>query len=213
MVRREILRRGAIPHETPAGFDSRSSHRSPPTQYPNEPMKTERTFTAIITPLMPALERSAARYTRGNSVLADDLLQETLLRAWRFRETYKPECPPRPWLMAIMRNTFCSLVRASVRASETEYALASSGLGIDAGECADDIIDRRLLSTVVVDALDSIPVNFRDAAWLAAMGYSYAEIADIMECPIGTVMSRVYRGRTAIREHVGQDPAVIEMAA
>src|SRR5258708_5318614 len=125
--------------------------------------------------------------------LADDLVQETFLRAWKYFETFEPTTNCRAWLFRIMRNVWISRWRKS----RLELPLVDTG-----GEQIEPYYDweseflREELSADVERALSELPSDYRLTILLADVeDCTYEEIARIIECPIGTVMSRLNRGR------------------
>lgn len=142
-------------------------------------------------PHLPAVYRTARQLVGVES--ADDLVQETFLRAWKYFETFDPTTNCRAWLFRIMRNVWISRWRKS----RLELPLVDTG-----DEQIEPYYDwegeflRGELSPDVERALSELPADYRLAILLADVeDCTYEEIARIMECPIGTVMSRLNRGR------------------
>ena len=142
-------------------------------------------------PHLPAVYRTARQLVGVES--ADDLVQETFLRAWRYFETFDPTTNCRAWLFRILRNVWISRWRKS----RLELPLVDTG-----DEQIEPYYDwegeflREELSADVEHALSEVPSDYRLAILLADVeDCTYEEIARIMECPIGTVMSRLNRGR------------------
>ena len=163
---------------------------------------------------MPSLYSAAMRMTR-NSADAEDLVQETYLKAYRAYENFKEGTYLKAWLYKILTNTFINSYRAKRRRPEESdiedvedlylyhhlSALESSGSGRSA---EDEVLDR-FTDDQVKSAIESLPEAFRIAVVLADVeGFSYKEIADITEVPIGTVMSRLHRGRRALQKSLAQ---------
>jgi RNA polymerase sigma-70 factor, ECF subfamily len=146
------------------------------------------------------LRRFALALTR-NRDRADDLVQDTLERAisrWVLR---KPGLPLRPWLFAILRNLHISGHRKGLRLVAAEH------LDVDEIGRQDRTAEGRLELAKVLDLLASLPDEQRMAILLVSVeGFSYAEAARIMEIPVGTVMSRLNRGRKRLRELVETPP-------
>lgn len=143
--------------------------------------------------LLPRLRRFAAGLLR-NPVEADDLCQMTIERAWRARAQWQPGTRLDSWMYRIMRNLWIDENRARQRRAETlvesEDAL---GVGIDGGQEA-------MLGLTDVDrALARLPADQREAVLLVMVeGWSYKEAAEIVGCPVGTLNSRLVRGRDAL---------------
>lgn len=158
----------------------------------------------------PALFGAAVRFTRS-SADAEDLVQETMLKAYTHFHRYEPGTNCRAWLFKILTNTFINRFRSKQRepillgdseegASLIENVAASHTSSELDGRSTDDDTMRDLFSDEVSRSLLRLPLDFRIAVMLCDVyDFSYKECADIMECPIGTVMSRLYRGRRLLR--------------
>ena len=156
-----------------------------------------------------ALYGTALRMTR-NPADAEDLVQETFLRAYRAWDRFEPGTNLKAWLFKIMTNLFISSYRARRREPITvstddteEFDLYRNLVDQDGqlGRSAESIVIDRLVDDDVKDALSNLPENFRIPVLLADVeGFSYREIADMMAVPIGTVMSRLHRGRKALQK-------------
>ena len=157
-------------------------------------------------PHLQALYSAAMRLTR-NERDAEDLVQDALLRAYRFFDSFQPGTNCKAWLFRILTNVFCNRYREREREHEILTEAKSSEANIEqffAGQQGQRDVDTaflgRLVSEDVERALKQIPEDFRLAVILADLeDFSYKEIAEIMECPAGTVMSRLYRGRKLLQ--------------
>jgi len=157
-------------------------------------------------PHLPSLYSAAVRLTR-NERDAEDLVQDTVLRAYRFFDSFEAGTNCKAWLFRILTNVFCNRYREKEREHEilTEAKSSDANVeqffaGVEGGRDVETALLGRLVSDDVERALAEIPQDFRMAVILADLeDFSYKEIADIMECPAGTVMSRLYRGRKLLQ--------------
>jgi RNA polymerase sigma-70 factor (ECF subfamily) len=156
----------------------------------------------------PQLYSAAMRMTRNNAD-AEDLVQETYLRAYRSFHTFEDGTNLRAWLFRILTNTFINSYRSKQRrVQETDLNdvedlyLYRRISGVDvASRSAEDTLFELFTDTEVKDALEALPEAFRLPVLLADVEeFSYKEIADILDIPIGTVMSRLHRGRKAMQK-------------
>src|SRR5215472_2448350 len=154
---------------------------------------------------MGSLYSAALRMTR-NPADAEDLVQETYLKAYRGFGSFKEGTNLRAWLYRILTNTFINSYRAKKRRPEQSdiddvedlylYHRIGALAGADLGRSAEDELLDRFTDAEVKEAIESLPEQFRMAVLLADVeGFSYKEIAEILDIPIGTVMSRLHRGR------------------
>ena len=161
--------------------------------------KTE--FEALSMPHLDTLYNAALRLCRSESD-AEDLVQESLLKAFRFFHRFEPGTHVKAWLFKIMTNTFINNYRKQQRDREVmeDWDWDQLALPEYNHRDAEEQIFSQVLSKQVVEALEQIPVDFRLVVMLADLeGFAYKEIAEIADCPIGTVMSRLYRGRRMLR--------------
>jgi RNA polymerase sigma-70 factor (ECF subfamily) len=173
-------------------------------------MADQATFAEQAMPLMSSLYSGALRMTR-NPADAEDLVQETYLRAYRGFGGFQEGTNLKAWLYRILTNTYINAYRAKQRRpDETDldevedlYLYRRLG-GLEAartGRSAEDELMDTFSEAEVKTAIEELPENFRMAVLLADVeGFSYKEIAEILEIPIGTVMSRLHRGRKALQK-------------
>jgi RNA polymerase sigma-70 factor (ECF subfamily) len=163
------------------------------------------------------LYATALRLTRSRAD-AEDLVQDTFVKAFRFSDRYQRGTNLKAWLYTILHNTWRNRVRDASRDtvdvdSEIVEEAASLPGGPAALETPEQILLRDTLDADLQAALDALPALFREAVWLRDVEeFSYAEIAEMLGVPIGTVMSRISRGRRLLFERLSQ-PADVEVAA
>jgi len=154
-------------------------------------------FEALVLPHLDALYGAAVRMTRHRQD-AEDLVQETCLRAYRFLDRLEDESRCRAWLFRVLTNTFINLYRKAQRAPET-VALEES----DAEASGEEVSLEAVMDDELKAALDTLPDDYRTAVLLSDVEeFSYEEIAGMLGCPIGTVRSRIHRGRNLLRTHL-----------
>ncbi len=149
-----------------------------------------------------SLYGTALRLTR-RAADAEDLVQDTYLKAFRSAHQFEPGTNLKAWLFTILHNTFRNNRRHDGRSpvdvdSEVVERAANEG---PADQSPEQILTRQTLDADLQDALDALPDAFRQAVWLRDVEeLSYAEMAKVLDIPIGTVMSRISRGRRALSE-------------
>jgi RNA polymerase sigma-70 factor, ECF subfamily len=163
---------------------------------------------------MRQLHAKASRMTRNHSD-AEDLVQETYARAFASFHQFREGTNLRAWLNRILTNTFISSYRKRQREPalttdledwQLERAYSRSGQAGAGARSAEELVLDRMPDTGLTDALRRLPGEFRMAVYLADVeGFGYREIAEIMHCPIGTVMSRLHRGRSRLRDLLEND--------
>lgn len=162
-------------------------------------------FEKVALPQLDSLYGAALRLTR-NPAEAEDLVQDTYVRAYRFWHTFKTGTSIKAWMFTILRNTFINRYHKTNRRRSTRSDLEAqlNALGSEAAVGrsapppvgAEALIGQQITRERIDAALESVPDDYRTAVVLADLeGLAYKEIAEIMDCPIGTVMSRIYRGR------------------
>jgi RNA polymerase sigma-70 factor, ECF subfamily len=167
-------------------------------------------FEAEVLPQLDRLYSAAIRYTRDPTD-AEDLVQETVAKAYRSFHQYQPGTNLRAWLYRVLHTTYISMYRKAQRRPQEslkeeldEYSfydeIARSG-----GPSAEREVLASLTSDEVRGALADLPESFRMAVYLADVeGFAYKEIAEIMDTPVGTVMSRLHRGRKALQKALAE---------
>jgi RNA polymerase sigma-70 factor (ECF subfamily) len=160
-------------------------------------------FEQAAMPFLDALYNTALRMTR-NAQDAEDLVQETYLKAFRHYEKFQPGTNLKAWLFKIMKNTFINDYRKRQLAPpESDFAEIEESFESQLSEEVTRQIKNpeqealeNVLDEDVQRALDELPADYRMVVLLADVeGFAYREIAEILEIPVGTVMSRLYRGR------------------
>jgi RNA polymerase sigma-70 factor (ECF subfamily) len=173
-------------------------------------MADQATFAADAMQYAPQLYSGALRMTR-NRADAEDLVQETYLKAYRSYGSFTEGTNLRAWLFRIMTNTFINSYRSKQRRpDETDlgdvedlYLYRNIGTIQNAalGRSAEESLMELLPDDEVKQALENLPDNFRLPVILADVeGFSYKEIAEMLDIPIGTVMSRLHRGRKGMQK-------------
>jgi len=161
---------------------------------------------------MPSLYTAALRMTR-NPADAEDLVQETYLKAYRGFGGFTEGTNLKAWLYRILTNTYINIYRAKKRRPEETdvedfeslylYHRLSASEGASAGRSAEEQVLDRFTEAEVKDAIEALPEQFRMAVILGDVeGFSYKEMAEILDVPIGTVMSRLHRGRRALQKRL-----------
>lgn len=177
-----------------------------------KPNDLERRFTQDALPLLDQLYGAAMKMTR-NPQDAQDLVQETYLKAYAAFESFTEGTNLKAWLYRILTNSYINTYRKKQREpylgvveelEDWQLGGAESTTAMAARSAEAEAIDRAP-DSVVTTALNDLPEDFRIAVYLADVeGFSYQEIADIAEVPIGTVMSRLHRGRARLRKALGE---------
>ncbi len=157
---------------------------------------------------MPALYTAALRMTRKPAD-AEDLVQETYLKAYRSFDSFAEGTNLKAWLYRILTNTYINSYRAAKRRPEVTdvedvedlYLYHRLAPGDGSGRSAEEEALAGFTDDEVKEAIEALPEAFRIAVLLADVeGFSYKEIAEITDVPIGTVMSRIHRGRRALQK-------------
>ena len=173
-------------------------------------MSAQEQFTSDAMQYAPQLFSTALRMTRSRSD-AEDLVQETYIKGWRSFHTFQEGTNLRAWLFRIMTNTYINKYNAQkrkgteVELDDVEELFLYKRLGsIDQSQLSSSAEDQMLelfTDDEVKSALEDLPEDFRMPVLLSDVdGFSYKEISEMLEIPIGTVMSRLHRGRKAMQK-------------
>jgi RNA polymerase sigma-70 factor (ECF subfamily) len=167
-----------------------------------EPSTAGRAFDAEALPHLDALYRVALRLT-GDETQAEDLVQDTMLKAYRSWRQYRPGTNAKGWLLTILRNTFINDYRrrklepvATDLEAVEPHAIYRAVEDVDPeGAFFSKIVDEKVL-----EAVDALPPEFREVLVLSDMeGLRYGEIAEALHVPVGTVKSRLFRARRLLQ--------------
>ncbi len=168
------------------------------------------TFEREAIPHLDALYIQALRMTL-NPADADDLVQETYLKAFRFFESFDLGTNCKAWLFRILKNSFINRFRRAKRNPATvdfadveEYYQPAGGAVTSASDPSSTVVGA-FLGDEITDAVERLPIEFRTAVVLCDIeGLSYEEIATLVDCPVGTIRSRLHRGRRQLRKELTQ---------
>jgi RNA polymerase sigma-70 factor (ECF subfamily) len=149
-------------------------------------------FKKELTELIPHL-RAFSRSLCGNATLADDVAQDAMLKAWKSRDKFKPGSNLKAWTFTILRNQFYSIKRRSWRATSLDQEVAEQTIVANSDQ------EKSVQLNELRRGLDSLKEDQREALILVgASGLSYEEAAEICDCAVGTIKSRVSRARKAL---------------
>jgi RNA polymerase sigma-70 factor (ECF subfamily) len=177
-------------------------------------------------PFMNQLFATAMRMTR-NRTDAEDLVQETYLKAYRAYERFEAGTNLRAWLFRILTNNYINTYRKKQRRPQESdledvkdlylYRRLGGENLATLGRSAEEALFEQITDSVIIDALDDLPEQYRTAVLLADVeGFAYKEIAEILDIPIGTVMSRLHRGRKKLQKQLydfGRDRGLVDELA
>jgi RNA polymerase sigma-70 factor (ECF subfamily) len=175
---------------------------------PRQSDRARAEFEALALPHLDALYSAGLRLTK-NDRDAEDLVQDSFMRAFRFFDKFERGTNIKAWLFRILTNTFINryrrtakernLIEGSEREAVTERMMAQDSS--EYGRTPEKAFFDRMLSDEVLKAIDALPVDFRIVVVLADLQeFAYKEIAEILGCPVGTVMSRLFRGRRLLQK-------------
>jgi RNA polymerase sigma factor (sigma-70 family) len=172
--------------------DQQTAEEANPTDAPEWAPLSDPEFKEQLAAVIPHL-RAFGRSLSGSRDLADDLVQETLLKAWAARKRFQAGTNMRAWTFIILRNLFLSQMRRARFKGEWDDLTASKILAAPASQ------DRHIELSDMQRALMHLPQPQREALILVgAGGFAYEEAAEICGCAVGTIKSRVARGRVAL---------------
>jgi RNA polymerase sigma-70 factor (ECF subfamily) len=179
-------------------------------------MTRRQSFEAEALPHLDAVYRFALRLA-GSPSEAEDLVQETFLRAYRAWDQYTPGTRAKSWLFTICRNAYLRQRERDSRrdelVAEAAHSQPESDVPVnemplftgDADYDPEGDYFRSLVDDRILEAIDSLPVDFREAVVLSDLqGMSYQEVAEILQIPLGTVKSRLFRGRKLLQDKLYQ---------
>ena len=154
--------------------------------------------------MIDRLYSAALRLTR-NVADAQDLVQDTYVRAFRAADQFRPGTDVRAWMFTILHNTFLNTRRDQGRSPvEADSDVVERAADLAGGVASpEDILLREVMDVDLKDALEALPAVFREAVWLRDVEqFTYDEMATILGVPIGTVMSRISRGRRLLHDQL-----------
>jgi RNA polymerase sigma-70 factor (ECF subfamily) len=181
-----------------------SAHGQPPGDRPGGGGAADQQFEDDALSHIDSLYGTALRLTRRGAD-ADDLVQDTYLKAFRSASQFTPGTNLKAWLFTILYNTFRNMRRHDGRNPvdvDSEVVEQAAGTSLHS-QTPEQILTRDTLDADLQAALDALPGSFRQAVWLRDVEeLPYAEIARVLAIPIGTVMSRISRGRRLLYERL-----------
>src|SRR5579864_5755335 len=156
-------------------------------------------FEALVLPYLDAAY-NLARWMTRNTTDAEDVAQEAILRAFRFFDTFRGE-DGRVWLLTIVRNTYLTWVRRQVPQQNSAEFDERLHTDIEAAFTPESELLKKATSDQVRQAIAALPVEYREVILMRELEQmSYKEIAAVTQSPLGTVMSRISRGRSLLRQ-------------
>ena len=161
---------------------------------------------------LDALYRTALRMTRSEAD-AEDLVQETYIRAFRFRDQFTPGTNMKAWLFRILTNGFINTYRRRAAQPQTTELgeveettlyrhMTEAGTRTEASPEPERVVLDSMVDSEIREALADLPEHFRTVVLLDVEGLAYKEIAEMLDIPIGTVMSRLHRGRKFLQKRL-----------
>ncbi len=182
----------------------------------------QRRFQEEALPLLDPLYAGALRMTR-NPADAEDLVQEAMLRAYRAFARFEAGTNLKAWLFRILTNAYINTYRKKQReplkvsqeeVQDFDLYRELKDHDPEISRTPEDIVLAGLVDSDIIEAIDDLPEQFRMAVVLSDVeGFTYAEMAEIMDVPLGTVMSRLHRGRKALQKRlwdVARDRGIVK---
>lgn len=158
-------------------------------------------FNHALTNEMDFLKMNALKYTKSSELFADDLVQETILRALKYKDRFKPNTNLRAWLVIIMKSIYINYYRREVKrrmnlndSSDINYFFESSSPAIHNDG------DSNMAMAFITHSVDKLEEKYRRPIELRTRGYSYQEIAEQLDIPLGTVKSQIHYSRKQLKE-------------
>lgn len=175
------------------------------SQLTRDEIKKQNDFDDEIIPHMDALYNFALRLTSDPND-AEDLVQDTIVKAYRFFSSYEKGTNAKAWMFRILKNSFINNYRkTSKKPSQVDYDEVSSyyeSVRADSTDTTDleSLMFREMMDDDLSEALSRLPEDFRTVVLLCDVdGYTYEEIANMLDVPIGTIRSRLHRGRNLLK--------------
>lgn len=175
------------------------------SQMTRDEIKKQKDFDEEIIPHMDALYNFALRLTTDPND-AEDLVQDTIVKAYRFFSSYEKGTNAKAWMFRILKNSFINNYRkTSKKPSQVDYDEVSSyyeSIRAERTETSDleSLMFREMMDDDLSNALTRLPEDFRTVVLLCDVdGYTYEEIANMLDVPIGTIRSRLHRGRNLLK--------------
>jgi len=182
----------------------------------------KRRFQEEALPILDSLYAGALRMTR-NPADAEDLVQETMMRAYRAFARFEAGTNLKAWLFRILTNAYINTYRKKQREPQKVSQDEVQDFDLyrelkdhdpDISRTPEDIVLDGLVDSDIIEAIEQLPEQFRMAVVLSDVeGFTYAEMAEIMDVPLGTVMSRLHRGRKALQKRlwdVARDRGIVK---
>ncbi len=173
-----------------------------------EESKKQRDFNEEILPHLDAMYNFALRLTADPND-AEDLVQDTIVKAYRFFDSYEKGTNAKAWLFRILKNSYINTYRKkSKKPNQVDYDEVATFYETIRDERTDtsdleDRMFRELIDDHISKALDQLPEDFRTVVLLCDVeGFTYEEIANMLDVPIGTIRSRLHRGRNLLRSEL-----------